>query len=81
VVLTKLVFQPLLEGRESSNPLLSAKQPVFFVYILEMAEIPRELWRSFRPQRTGESRQTPDSPDSASIISVGNKNGSLQRPE
>jgi hypothetical protein len=43
-----------------------------------MAEIARELWRSFRPQRTGESRQTPDSP---SILSVGNKNGSLQRPE
>jgi len=34
------------------------------------------MWRSFRPQRTGESRLTPDS---ASILSVRSKNGSLQR--
>jgi hypothetical protein len=37
------------------------------------------MWRSFCPQRTGESRLTPDSPDSASILSVRSKNGSLQR--
>jgi hypothetical protein len=46
---------------------------------LEKAETPREMWHSFRPQRTGESRLTPDSPDSASILSVRSKNGSLQR--
>jgi hypothetical protein len=38
------------------------------------------MWRSFSPLRTGESRLTPDSPDSASILSVRSKNGSLQRP-
>jgi hypothetical protein len=38
------------------------------------------MWRSFCPQRIGESRLTPDSPDSASIVSVRRKNGSLQRP-
>jgi hypothetical protein len=37
--------------------------------------------RSFSAQRTGESRLTPGSPDWASILSVRNKNGSLQRPE
>ena len=52
----------------------------FFVYILEKAETPREMRRSFSPQRTGERRPRPDSPDSASILSVRNKNGSLQRP-
>jgi hypothetical protein len=50
-------------------------------YILEKAETPREMRRSFSAQRTGESRLTPGSPDSASILSVRNKNGSLQRPE
>ncbi len=38
------------------------------------------MWRSFSPLRTGENRLTPDSPDSASILSVRSKNGSLQRP-
>jgi hypothetical protein len=33
----------------------------------------------FLPQRTGESRLTPESPDSASILSMRSKNGSLQR--
>ena len=69
----------MLKGLGSSNPLLSANQSVHFAYILEKAETPREMWRSFSPQRTGESRLTPDSPDSASILSVRNKNGSLQR--
>jgi hypothetical protein len=57
----------------------SANQSVHFAYILEKAETPREMWRSFRPQRTGESRLTPNSLDSASILSVRSKNGSLQR--
>ena len=39
------------------------------------------IWRSFYPQRTGESHLTPNSPDSASILSVQNKNGSLSAPE
>jgi len=46
---------------------------------VEKAETPREMRRSFRAQRTGESWLTPDSPDLASIISVRSKNGSLQR--
>jgi hypothetical protein len=33
----------------------------------------------FLPQRTGESRLTPDSPDTASILSVRSKKGSLRR--
>jgi hypothetical protein len=70
-----------MKGLDGSNPPLSANQSVHFAYILEKAETPRELWRSFRPQRTGESWQTPGSPDSASILSVGNKNGSLQWSE
>jgi hypothetical protein len=61
--------------------LRSADQSVHFASILEKAETPREMRRSFRPQRTGESRLTPDSPDSVSILSVRNKNGSLLRPE
>src|SRR5207244_4181657 len=60
-----------------SNPPLSANQSVHFAYILEKAKTPREMWRSFSPQRTGEPL-TPDSPDSASILSVRNRNGSLQ---
>src|SRR5260221_13486860 len=68
------------KGLGGSNPLRSANQSVHFAYILEKAETPREMRRSFCPQRTGESRLTPGSPDSASILSVRNKNGSLQRP-
>jgi hypothetical protein len=67
-----------MKGTGGSNPTLSANQSV---YILDKAETPRELWRSFRPQCTGESRLTPGSPDSAIILSVRNKNGALQRPE
>ena len=66
-------------GFRGSNPPLSANQSVRFTYILEEAETPRAMWRSFRPQRTGESRLTPDSPDSASILSARSKNGSLRR--
>ena len=43
-----------MKGLDGSNPPLSAKQLVFFVYILEKAETPREMRRSFSPQRTGE---------------------------
>src|SRR5271170_5341023 len=68
-----------MKGRDGSNPSLSGKQSVFFVYILEKAETPREMRRSFSPQRTGERRPRPDSPDSASILSMRGKNGSLQR--
>ena len=68
-----------MKGLDGSNPLLSANQSVHFPYILDKAETPREMRRSFRPQRTGESRLTPDSPDSASILSVRIKNGSFQR--
>jgi hypothetical protein len=50
VVLTKLVFPPLLEGSESSNPLLSASQSVHFPYIVEKAETSHEMWHSFSPQ-------------------------------
>jgi hypothetical protein len=35
--------------------------------------------RSFRPKRAGESRLTPGSLDPARILSVRNRNGSLQR--
>jgi hypothetical protein len=70
----------MLKGLGSSNPLRSASQSVHFAYILEKAETPRGMWRSFCPQRIGESRLTPHSPDSASIVSVRRKNGSLQRP-
>jgi hypothetical protein len=58
------------KGPDGSNLPRSANQSVHFAYILEKAETPRELWRSFRPQRTGESHLTPNSPDSASILSV-----------
>jgi hypothetical protein len=68
-----------MKGLDGSNPPLSANQSVHFAYILEKAETPRGMWRSFCPERTGESRLTPDSPDSASILSVRSKNGSLQR--
>ena len=66
----RLPSDSLESGTSSSNSLGSAKQPVFFVYILEKAETPREMRRSFSPQRTGERRPKPDSPDSASILSV-----------
>jgi hypothetical protein len=59
-----------MKGLGGSNPPLSAKQSVFFVYILEKAENARELWRSFRRQRTGDSRPRPDSPDSTSKFRV-----------
>jgi hypothetical protein len=62
-------------GVASSNP-ACANQSVHFAYILEKAETPREMWR-FRPQRTGEIRPTPVLPESAGILSVRNKNGSL----
>jgi hypothetical protein len=39
------------------------------------------MWRSFYPQRTGESQLTPNSPDSASILSVRSKNDSLSAAE
>jgi hypothetical protein len=70
-----------MKGLDGSNPSLSANQSVHFAYILETEETPREMRRSFYPQRTGERRPRPDSPDSASILSGGNKNGSLQRSE
>ena len=60
---------------------LSANQSVHCADILEKAETPREMRRSFSAQRTGESRLTPGSPDWASLLSVRNKHGSLQRPE
>ena len=74
-----LSYDSLETGTGSSNSLPSANQSVHFTYILEKAETPRGMWRSFCPERTGESRLTPDSPDSASILSVRSKNGSLQR--
>src|SRR5229473_2966830 len=58
----------------------SANESVHFAYILSKAETSRGMWRSFSPLRTGENRLTPDSLDSASILSVRSKNGSLQRP-
>jgi hypothetical protein len=70
-----------MKGLDGSNPPLSGNQSVHFAYILEKAKTPRIMWASLRPQRTGENRPTPRSPDSASILSVGNKNGSLRRPE
>jgi hypothetical protein len=73
--------RPLRKSPVSSNSTRSASQSDHFAYILEKAETPREMRRSFRPQRTGESRLTPGSPDSAIILSMRNKNGSLQRPE
>ena len=64
--------------RFKSAPL---RQPVStFAYIYGEG---RKLARNagvFLPQRTGESHLTPNSPDPASILSVRNKNGSLQRP-
>jgi hypothetical protein len=68
-----------MKGLDGSNLPLSAIQSVHFAYILEKAETPREMRRSFRAQRTGESRLTPGSLDPASILSVRNRNGSLQR--
>ena len=58
---------------------LSATESVNFAYILEKGETPYGMRPSFRPRRTGESRLTSNSPDSASILSVRVKNGSLQR--
>jgi hypothetical protein len=69
-----------MKGLEDSNLPFSANESVHFAYILGKAETSRGMWRSFSPLRTGESRLTPDSPDSASILSVRSKNGSLQRP-
>ena len=70
-----------MKGLDGSNPPLSANQSVHFAYISEKAETPREMWRSFYPQRTGESQLTPNSPDSASILSVRSKNDSLSAAE
>jgi hypothetical protein len=70
-----------MKGLDGSNLPLSANQSVHCADILEKAETPREMRRSFSAQRTGESRITPGSPDWASILSVRNKHGSLQRPE
>ena len=64
---------------DSSNSPRSANESVHFAYTLGEAETSRGMWRSFSPLRTGESRLTPDSPDSASILSVRSENGSLQR--
>jgi hypothetical protein len=75
-----IIFSRHSDGTAGSNPALSATQSAHVTYILEKAETAREVRRSFRPQRTGESRLTPGSPDSASFLSVRNKNGSLQRP-
>ena len=69
-----------MKGLDGSNPPLSANQSLDLPYILEKPETSREMRRSFYPQRTRESHLTPNSPDSASILSVRNKNGSLQRP-
>ena len=69
----------MLKGLGSSNPPLSANESVHFAYTLGEAETSRGMWRSFSPLRTGESRLTPDSLDSASILSVRSKNGSLHR--
>ena len=44
-----------MKGLEGSNPPFSANQSVHFAYILEKEETPREMRRSFYPQRTGES--------------------------
>ena len=70
-----------MKGRDGSNARLSVNQSVHFAYILEKAGTPRELRRFFSPQRTGESLLMPDSPDLATILSVQNRNGSLQRSE
>jgi hypothetical protein len=67
------------KGLGSSHPPLSANQSLHFAYILEKLGNPRGTWGSFCPQRTRESRLTPDLSDSASILSVRSKNGSLQR--
>jgi hypothetical protein len=69
--------KPKMRESSSQQTPPSANQSVHFAYILEKAKTPREMWRSFSPQRTGEPL-TPDSPDSASILSVRNRNGSLQ---
>ena len=57
--------------------------PPTSLYILptfwRTGENPREMRHSFSSQRNRESRLTPDSADSASILSVQNRNGSLQR--
>jgi hypothetical protein len=57
--------------------------PPTSLYILptfwRTGENPREMRHSFSSQRNRESRFTPDSADSASILSVQNRNGSLQR--
>jgi hypothetical protein len=67
-------------GTDSSNSLRSANESVHFAYILEKPESSREMRRSFYPQRTRESHLTPNSSESASILSVRNNNGSLKQP-
>jgi hypothetical protein len=69
-----------MKGLYGSNPPLSAKQSLDLPYILEKPETSREMRRSFYPQRTRESHLTPNSPDSASILSVRNNKGSLKQP-
>jgi hypothetical protein len=69
-----------IKGLDGSNPPLSANESLDFAYILEKAATPRGMRCSFCPQRTGESRLTPRSPDSAIILSVRNNSGSLQPP-
>ena len=76
----KIAAKPRFEGsRRLQNS--SLRRPVStFAYIYGEG---RKLARNagvFLPQRTGESHLTPNSPDPASILSVRNKNGSLQRP-
>jgi hypothetical protein len=67
-----LIMKPLNTGWV--HPI---NESVHFAYILEKAETARKMWRSFCPQRTGEIRPAPVLPESAGILSVLNKNGSL----
>jgi pyridoxamine 5'-phosphate oxidase len=73
-------FPHSTSGTESSNLSRSANQSPHLPTFLEWAENSREMRGSFWPQRTGESHLTPNSLDPASILSVRNNNGSLQRP-
>jgi NAD(P)-dependent dehydrogenase (short-subunit alcohol dehydrogenase family) len=70
----------LTGGLGSSNPPLSANRSHICLHFWRGQKTPREMRGSFCPQRTGESHLTPNSPDPASILSLRNKNGSLQRP-
>jgi multidrug efflux pump subunit AcrB len=66
------------EGRDPVGAAIEAGR-IRFPTLWRRQKTPHGMWRSFCPWRTRESRIAPDSPDSASILSVRDKNGSLQR--